>query len=31
MGESKTDFQISTELAYRLEKLDPSLKDFGSR
>ena len=31
MGESKTDFQIYTELAYRLEKLDPGLKDFGSR
>ncbi len=31
MGESKTDFQIYTELAYRLEKLDPSLKDFGKR
>ncbi len=31
LGESKTDFQIFTELAYRLEKLDPSLKDFGKR
>lgn len=31
MGESKSDFQIYTELAYRLEKLDPSLKDFGKR
>lgn len=31
MGESKTDFQIYTELAYRLEKLDPELKDFGKR
>ena len=31
MGESKTDFQIFTELAYRLEKLDPALKDFGKR
>jgi anaerobic dimethyl sulfoxide reductase subunit A len=31
LGESKTDFQIYTELAYRLEKLDPSLKDFGKR
>jgi len=31
MGESKTDFQIFTELAYRLEKLEPALKDFGKR
>jgi len=31
MGESRTDFQIFTELAYRLEKLDPTLKDFGKR
>ena len=31
MGESKTDFQIFTELCYRLEKLDPSLKDLGKR
>ncbi len=31
LGESKTDFQIFTELAYRLEKLDPALKDFGKR
>lgn len=31
MGESKTDFQIFTELAYRLEKIDPTLKDFGKR
>lgn len=31
MGESKTDFQVYTELAYRLEALDPSLKDFGKR
>lgn len=31
LGESKTDFQVFTELAYRLEKLDPSLKDFGKR
>ncbi|MBU3724426.1 MAG: molybdopterin oxidoreductase, partial [Burkholderiaceae bacterium] len=28
---SKTDLQIYTELAYRLEALDPSLKDFGRR
>ncbi|MDD5295442.1 MAG: molybdopterin-dependent oxidoreductase [Rhodocyclaceae bacterium] len=31
MGESRTDFQVFTELAYRLEKLDPALKDFGKR
>ncbi|MBE7460291.1 MAG: molybdopterin-dependent oxidoreductase [Zoogloeaceae bacterium] len=31
LGESKTDFQVFTELAYRLEKLDPALKDFGKR
>jgi anaerobic dimethyl sulfoxide reductase subunit A len=31
MGESRTDFQIFTELAYRLEELDPALKDFGKR
>ena len=31
LGESKTDFQVFTELAYRLEKLDPTLKDFGKR
>lgn len=31
LGESKTDFQIYTELAYRLEKLDPSLENFGKR
>ncbi|MDP1526212.1 MAG: molybdopterin-dependent oxidoreductase [Rhodocyclaceae bacterium] len=31
MGESRTDLQVYTELAYRLEKLDPSLKDFGKR
>jgi anaerobic dimethyl sulfoxide reductase subunit A len=31
MGESKTDFQVFTELAYRLEALDPALKDFGKR
>ncbi len=31
LGESKTDFQVFTELAYRLEKLDPTLKDFGRR
>jgi anaerobic dimethyl sulfoxide reductase subunit A len=31
MGESRTDFQIFTEMAYRLEALDPALKDFGKR
>lgn len=31
MGESKTDFQIFTELAYRIEKLDPGVPDFGKR
>jgi anaerobic dimethyl sulfoxide reductase subunit A len=31
LGEAKTDFQVFTELAWRLEKLDPSLKDFGKR
>ncbi len=31
LGESKTDFQVFTELAYRLEELDDSLKDFGKR
>jgi anaerobic dimethyl sulfoxide reductase subunit A len=31
LGESRTDFQVFTELAYRLEKLDPKLKGFGKR
>jgi anaerobic dimethyl sulfoxide reductase subunit A len=32
LGESKTDFQIFTELAYRLEQLDPQgLAGFGKR
>lgn len=32
LGESRTDFQIFTELAYRLEALEPErLKDFGKR
>lgn len=32
LGESKTDFQIFTELAYRLEQLDPqNLAGFGQR
>ena len=31
MGESRTDFQVFTELAYRLELRDPNLKGFGQR
>ena len=31
LGESRSDFQIFTELAYRLEALDPSLAGFGKR
>ena len=31
LGESKSDFQIFTELAYRLEAIDPSLHGFGQR
>ncbi len=32
LGESKTDFQVYTELAYRLEALDPEkLRGFGKR
>ena len=31
LGEARTDFQVFTELAYRLEVLDPTLKDFGVR
>lgn len=32
LGESRSDFQIFTELAYRLEALEPErLKDFGKR
>jgi anaerobic dimethyl sulfoxide reductase subunit A len=31
LGESKTDFQVFTELAYRLEGLDPALRGFGQR
>jgi len=32
LGESRTDIQVFTELAYRLEELDPkALKDFGKR
>lgn len=32
LGESKTDFQVFTELAYRLEQLEPErLKDFGKK
>jgi anaerobic dimethyl sulfoxide reductase subunit A len=31
LGESKTDFQVFTELAYRIEAIDPEVKDFGKR
>jgi anaerobic dimethyl sulfoxide reductase subunit A len=31
LGETRTDFQVFTELAYRIEKLDPTVKDFGKR
>lgn len=31
LGESKTDFQVFTELAYRIEKIDPSVQNFGKR
>ena len=31
LGESKSDFQVFTELCYRLEALDPSLKNLGKR
>lgn len=31
MGESKTDLQVYTELCYRLEALDPTLKNLGKR
>lgn len=31
MGESKTDFQVFTELAYRLSEKDPSVANFGPR
>lgn len=31
LGESRTDFQVFTELAYRIEKIDPTVKDFGKR
>ncbi len=31
LGESKTDLQVFTELAYRIEKIDASVKDFGKR
>ncbi len=31
MGESKTDFQIFTELAYRIEQIDPTVPNFGKR
>ncbi len=31
MGESKTDFQVFTELAYRIAEIDPSVPNFGQR
>ena len=31
LGESKTDFQVFTELCYRLEALDPAVKGLGKR
>jgi anaerobic dimethyl sulfoxide reductase subunit A len=31
LGESKTDFQVFTELSYRLEMLDPTLQGLGRR
>ena len=31
LGESKTDFQVFTELSYRLEMLDPSVRGMGRR
>ncbi|MBK7025952.1 MAG: molybdopterin-dependent oxidoreductase [Polaromonas sp.] len=31
LGESKTDFQVFTELSYRLEMLDPSVQGMGRR
>lgn len=31
LGEARTDFQVFTELAYRIEQIDPSVKDFGKR
>jgi anaerobic dimethyl sulfoxide reductase subunit A len=31
LGESRTDFQVFTELAQRIEKLDPTVKDFAKR
>ena len=31
LGEAKTDFQVFTELAYRIEQIDPGVKDFGKR
>lgn len=31
LGESKTDFQVFTEMCYRLEQIDPSLKNLGQR
>ncbi len=31
LGESRTDFQVFTELAYRIEELDPTVANFGKR
>ncbi len=31
LGESKTDFQVFTELSYRLEMLDPTVRGMGRR
>jgi anaerobic dimethyl sulfoxide reductase subunit A len=31
LGEAKTDFQVFTELAYRIEQIDPGVRDFGRR
>jgi anaerobic dimethyl sulfoxide reductase subunit A len=31
LGESKTDFQVFTELAFRIERIDGGVRDFGLR
>ncbi len=31
LGESRTDFQVFTELAYRIEQIDHAVRDFGKR
>jgi len=31
LGESKTDFQVFTELAYRIERIDDTMADFAKR